>query len=126
MKHYLKEHGPLSEALAASVLRQVAEGVKYLHDRDFIHRDLSDGNILITQITPELIVVSPDHHSLIELKIDTVDYGFGFLGFEGRKVLVPKQWGRRGGKVLRNKFLRQYWGSPAYYIYFIICPEAEM
>lgn len=40
--------GPLTEALAAGVARQVFEGVKYCHEpgRDVIHRDLKPDNIM--------------------------------------------------------------------------------
>lgn len=41
--------GGLSEAAAARILRQIVDGVLYLHSHRIIHRDLSLNNLLLTR-----------------------------------------------------------------------------
>jgi len=41
------ENGPLSEKSASHILKQIGDGVSYLHDNNITHRDLKLENILI-------------------------------------------------------------------------------
>ncbi|CAD6195727.1 unnamed protein product [Caenorhabditis auriculariae] len=50
VRSYVKKHGPLPDAVAAHVLRQMMSAVTYMHRREVLHRDLSAGNILIKSI----------------------------------------------------------------------------
>jgi len=42
----LNTYGPLKETLIKSFVRQVLQGLNYLHERDIIHRDIKGANIL--------------------------------------------------------------------------------
>ena len=62
---YLKENNfNLKESKAASIILQIAKGIKYLHKFGIVHRDLKPDNIMITQ---------KDKDSEIDVKI--MDFG---------------------------------------------------
>lgn len=39
--------GPIPEKKAFSILRMVLEGLKYMHSRNLVHRDIKPGNIML-------------------------------------------------------------------------------
>ena len=43
----LKKHGPISEKVCKIYLRQILNGLLYLHSHKVIHRDIKGGNILV-------------------------------------------------------------------------------
>lgn len=43
----LARFGPLDEPVFCSYTQQILEGVKYLHDRNVIHRDIKGGNVML-------------------------------------------------------------------------------
>jgi len=47
----IKNYGPLKEPLARSFVRQILQGLDYLHQCDIIHRDIKAANILGTVLT---------------------------------------------------------------------------
>uniref|UniRef100_A0A0K0F6X7 Serine/threonine-protein kinase PLK4 (inferred by orthology to a human protein) n=1 Tax=Strongyloides venezuelensis TaxID=75913 RepID=A0A0K0F6X7_STRVS len=53
LRQYIKEHGPLSDEVAAFVLRQLVLGVNSIHKANMMHRDLSTGNVLIYEISKD-------------------------------------------------------------------------
>ncbi|MDF1744901.1 MAG: protein kinase [Gimesia sp.] len=48
LKTILKLEGPLSITATSSVLRQVANGLQYIHNHDLIHRDIKPSNLFLT------------------------------------------------------------------------------
>lgn len=46
MKYYLYVHGGVK---ASHILRQVVEGLKYLHSHYILHRDMTLSNLLLTK-----------------------------------------------------------------------------
>ncbi|KIJ44049.1 hypothetical protein M422DRAFT_169091 [Sphaerobolus stellatus SS14] len=43
----LKNYGAFEEALVSNFVRQILQGLAYLHDREIIHRDIKGANILV-------------------------------------------------------------------------------
>lgn len=44
---YIEKHGRLTEEESKTVMRQILDGLKYLHISNIVHRDLKPGNILL-------------------------------------------------------------------------------
>lgn len=43
----LRNYGAFEETLVKNFVRQILEGLNYLHEREIIHRDIKGGNILV-------------------------------------------------------------------------------
>ena len=52
----LREHGPLTPAVAAKLLREVSWALAYAHGRGVVHRDVKPDNILIERDTGRALV----------------------------------------------------------------------
>ncbi|VDM23226.1 unnamed protein product [Wuchereria bancrofti] len=57
LRDYVKQNGRLSNFSAAYILRQLVSAVKYIHERNMIHRDISAGNVLISSIREDKLFV---------------------------------------------------------------------
>ena len=53
----VNKKGALSEAEALKYVRQVVEGLKGVHEREILHRDIKPTNIIIHQETQEAILI---------------------------------------------------------------------
>ena len=48
LRQYIRSHGYLDMNQAASIIRQVANGLQYAHDQGLTHRDIKPGNIMVS------------------------------------------------------------------------------
>jgi serine/threonine protein kinase len=48
LRKLVRRNGPLSAAIAATIISQVAEGLHYAHRKGLVHRDVKPGNVLVT------------------------------------------------------------------------------
>ena len=56
LSEIVNKEGPLSEARAVRYIRQVAEALKYVHERDRLHLDIKPGNIMINQEDQAILI----------------------------------------------------------------------
>ncbi|KAK3169499.1 hypothetical protein OEA41_008882 [Lepraria neglecta] len=54
LQHYLHSAPPLPESDAQQITFQVLEGLHFMHENDYSHRDLKPGNILVRSKSPDL------------------------------------------------------------------------
>lgn len=74
----ITELGSFSEKTAASIIKQVLQGVAYCHSKDIVHRDLKPENILIESISGSG-----------EFTIKIIDFGASST-FKRREALTEK------------------------------------
>ena len=72
----------LTERDVSQVVKNILEGVNYIHERDYIHRDLKPENILLS------------HRKSLDIKI--VDFGLSAV----HKVLSPDQNDEKVGTLI--------------------------
>jgi serine/threonine protein kinase len=65
LQNYLFHSPPLSEAPAAEVIYQILEGVSYLHENLFSHRDLKPSVYLLPTGQIYLLTLSPEYYDRI-------------------------------------------------------------
>lgn len=73
---FRKDHGRFVEKTAGLIMRQVLEGIGYMHEINFAHRDLKPANILIVSTKPWRVKladfgVSKQFHEAAQLETQT-------------------------------------------------------
>lgn len=53
LQSHLVNSGPLKEADAKFISKQVLRGLEFMHDKDIVHRDLKPSHLLIKQMPPD-------------------------------------------------------------------------
>ena len=71
-KYQKKNNKPLSEETVQYIMRQIIEGLKYLHNNNIMHRDLKLSNIML-QYDDENDCI---HNNIMKAKIKIVDLKF--------------------------------------------------
>ncbi|MBE6291385.1 MAG: serine/threonine protein kinase [Bacteroidales bacterium] len=56
LSEIVNKEGPLNEARAIKYIRQIAEALKYVHERDRLHLDIKPGNIMINQEDQAILI----------------------------------------------------------------------
>lgn len=87
LEEYLQEHGVQAESIVCSVALELCQGLKALHQRGIVHRDLTPKNIIVT--TDGLVKIIDFGISRVEKVEASTDTEFlGTVGFA-----APEQYG---------------------------------
>ena len=96
LKKYMEKYGkPFSEEIVQYLMRQIVEGVKYIHGKGIIHRDLQNKNIYVKFYNDK------DYN---ELNMMTTHIKIGDFGFSIRENDIKKGVPDYKDKILLNKF----------------------
>ncbi|CAG9974262.1 unnamed protein product [Clonostachys byssicola] len=84
LSRYLKD--PLPEAQAASISLQVLEGLKFMHQNNFAHRDLKPNNLLVQHAGPSWWVKISDFGTSKEIGMATLCSNVGTVAYQAPEV----------------------------------------
>ena len=90
---HLIHHGPYSEALAASFMRQFAEALCFVHSAGYAHADLKPENLMLATSSSSSSLVASDAASNNDnMALKVVDFGCACTHDMGRnEMLLPAQ-----------------------------------
>lgn len=95
-EHFHKTKFKFTEAKAASIMYQLASGIKYLHDYGVLHRDLKPENIMLSDNTEKATIKIMDFGlSKIMGPQERVADGFGTLSFVAPEVLIRQPYNKQ-------------------------------
>ena len=77
LSHCLEEyqkiyHKPFSEEIVQYLMKQIVSGIKYLHNKNILHRDIKLDNILVNFDSEE----DKKNLNILKAKIKIIDFGF--------------------------------------------------
>lgn len=98
LRSLLAHHSHYSEAMASRHMKQMLEGIHYLHSRGVVHRDIKLDNILL-------------HGDANGGEVKIADFGLSALIQVGTKGYDPNESGKRK----RYNKLNDRWGTPMFY-----------
>ena len=78
--HIKQYHKPFSEEVVQYLMRQIVSGIKYLHGKHILHRDIKLDNILVKFDSEE----DKQKRNMLKAKVKIIDFGFA-------RYLDPKQ-----------------------------------
>ncbi|KAF2499006.1 kinase-like protein [Lophium mytilinum] len=58
LSRFRDRNGPFPEQSAGLIVRQVLEGIRFMHEINFAHRDLKPGNILVASTSPWAVKIA--------------------------------------------------------------------
>lgn len=90
------EKGKFSEADAIRIIKQILEGVQYLHNKNIVHRDLKPENVLYLDKSEDSQLVIGDFGIAKELKNDNdlIHKAAGSMGYVAPEVLTSSGHGK--------------------------------
>jgi len=85
---------PLDEDHAKSVLKQLASGLKVLHDKHIVHRDIKIENVLVSSFARNSTFKLADFGSAAQLASanDTVNFQVGTHGYFAPEILKGEDY----------------------------------
>ncbi|WP_390410471.1 protein kinase domain-containing protein [Lacticaseibacillus jixiensis] len=97
LQEYLRSHAELSQSKRKSIAHQILAGIRYLHTRGLLHRDISLNNIIIFEYDDAVIAKVSDLGLVKEINSDLTRQGtevkgtfidpcLELIGFENYKI----------------------------------------
>lgn len=91
LKERLREGGPFSEAEALPVITEIARGLEAIHGQNVIHRDLTPGNIFLTESGGVKIMdFGVARHSMLESKLTKPNQVVGSGPYIAPELWLPE------------------------------------
>uniref|UniRef100_A0A5S6R200 Protein kinase domain-containing protein n=1 Tax=Trichuris muris TaxID=70415 RepID=A0A5S6R200_TRIMR len=86
--------GSYSEQDASSLIRQVLDGVNYLHENGIVHRDIKPENLLYQTPDPDSRIIITDFGLSKSVESEVMETACGTPGYVAPEVLAQKPYGR--------------------------------
>ena len=84
LDNYIKKFGtPFSEEIVQYLMRQIINGVKYIHEKKIIHRDLKLENIMINYDND----IDKNNFNLLKARVKIIDFGVSIRNNLGQTAI---------------------------------------
>ena len=96
LNHFHRERN-LSDEINNEIMKQIMSGIKYLHEKDSVHRDIKPGNILVSSVTPlQLKLADFDVCKCLDPEVETslMTSNVGTLAFKAPEFFLRTSPGK--------------------------------
>ena len=104
LKEYqLKYRKPFSEEIVQYLMKQIVSAIKYIHDKNIIHRDLKLENIMVNFDTD----IDKKNLNMMKTTIKIIDFGFSTIASKGNLAYTAIGTIKNMDPLILNNFLNK-------------------